>query len=72
MGDENARSDKTALVLGGGIGGIVVANELRRQLASRHRVIVFERTQQHVFAPSLLWLLIGDRQLDFIRTPLSR
>ncbi|MHB8177826.1 MAG: NAD(P)/FAD-dependent oxidoreductase [Vulcanimicrobiaceae bacterium] len=72
MGDENARSGKTALVLGGGIGGIVVANELRRQLASKHRVIVFERTQQHVFAPSLLWLLIGDRQLDFIRTPLSR
>ncbi len=65
-------SGRTALILGGGIGGIVVANELRRRLPRSDRVLVFERVEEHVFAPSLLWLAIGDRAADAIRTPLSR
>ncbi len=63
---------RTALILGGGIGGIVAANELRRRLPRSDRVLVFERADEHVFAPSLLWLAIGDRDARAIRTPLSR
>ena len=63
---------RTALILGGGIGGIVAANELRRRLPRSDRVLVFERAEEHVFAPSLLWLAIGDREASAIRTPLSR
>ncbi len=55
-------SGKTVVVLGGGVGGLVAANELRRQLARDHRVLVVERNLQHAFAPSFLWLMTGDRQ----------
>lgn len=67
-----ARSiDRTVLVLGGGIGGVVAANRLRRLLPRHDRIIVFERGGEHVFAPSLLWLLIGDRDVASIRRPTS-
>jgi sulfide:quinone oxidoreductase len=48
-------------VLGGGVGGLVAANELRRLLPSEHRVVLVERNAQHAFAPSFLWLMTGDR-----------
>ena len=52
---------KTVLILGGGFGGIVAASRLRRTLPREHRVILVEREADHVFAPSLLWLMIGER-----------
>jgi sulfide:quinone oxidoreductase len=55
-------SAKTTVVLGGGVGGLVAANELRRLLSREHRVFLVERNLQHAFAPSFLWLMIGDRQ----------
>jgi hypothetical protein len=52
-GDRNAVADaKTILILGGGVGGQVVANELRRPLPHEHRVIVIDRNLRHAFAPS--------------------
>lgn len=53
---------KTIVILGGGIGGLVAANELRRHLARQHRILLVERNAQHAFAPSFLWLMIGDRR----------
>src|SRR3989304_2198521 len=53
---------KTMLILGGGIGGLVAANELRRLLPNEHRVVLVEKNPQHAFAPSFLWLMTGDRQ----------
>ncbi len=53
---------KTVLVLGGGVGGLVAANELRQRLSDEHRVVVIEKNPQHAFAPSFLWLMTGDRQ----------
>jgi sulfide:quinone oxidoreductase len=53
---------QTIVVLGGGVGGQVVANELRRLLPSAHRVIVIERNLRHAFAPSFLWVMTGDRR----------
>ncbi|MGK2963324.1 MAG: NAD(P)/FAD-dependent oxidoreductase [Gemmatimonadaceae bacterium] len=63
---------KTVLVLGGGVGGIVAANHLRKQLAPADRVVLIDRESQHVFQPSLLWLAIGDRSPSDIQRPLTR
>lgn len=63
---------KTALVLGGGIGGLVAANRLRKLLPARHRVVLVDRERQHVFQPSLLWLAVGDRAPNDIQRPLER
>jgi sulfide:quinone oxidoreductase len=53
---------KTVLVLGGGVGGIVVANALRRQLGPEHRILLVDRRGEYVFAPSLLWVMVGQRR----------
>ena len=50
------------LILGAGVGGQVVANELRRALPNEHRVTVVDRDLRHAFAPSFLWVMTGDRQ----------
>jgi sulfide:quinone oxidoreductase len=55
---------QTIVVLGGGVGGQVVANELRRLVPTPHRVIVIERNRRHAFAPSFLWVMTGDRRSD--------
>lgn len=62
----------TIVVLGGGVGGMVAANEIRRQLPSGHRVVLVEKNPQHAFAPSFLWLMTGDREPDQIRRPVAR
>lgn len=62
---------KTVVILGGGVGGIVAANRLRRALPSPHRVILVEREASHVFAPSLLWLMVGKRTLPAISRSLE-
>ena len=61
---------KTALVLGGGVGGLVAANRLRMVLPKRHRVVLVDRERQHLFQPSLLWLAVGDRTPAQIQRPL--
>jgi sulfide:quinone oxidoreductase len=53
---------KTILILGGGVGGIVTANALRKQLSAEHRIVVVEKNAEHVFNPSLLWVMVGWRQ----------
>jgi sulfide:quinone oxidoreductase len=55
-------SGRTVVVLGGGVGGLVAANELRRLLGREHRVLLVERNLRHAFAPSFLWVMTGDRQ----------
>ena len=62
---------KTIVVLGGGIGGVVAASLLRKRLARTHRVVLVERETQHVFAPSLLWLMTGARRARQISRPLA-
>lgn len=64
-------SGKTILILGGGIGGIVVATELRKKLSKQHRVVVIERLTDHVFPPSLLWVASGDRNAKQISKPVN-
>lgn len=64
-------SGKTVLILGGGIGGIVAATRLRRLLSREHRVVLVEKETDHVFSPSFLWLMIGERDAAQISRPLA-
>ena len=57
----------TILILGAGTGGIVTAKALKKkigQLSKSHpvRIILFEKEEKNVFAPSLLWLMVGKRK----------
>lgn len=65
-------SGKTILILGGGVGGLVVANELRRHLPSDHRIVLIDRQRKHVHNPSLLWLMLGWREPEHIQADLLR
>lgn len=63
---------KTAVILGGGSGGVVAANTLRKLLPREHRIVVIDKEPDHLFAPSLLWLMIGGRSAAQISRPLDR
>ncbi len=63
---------KTILILGGGVGGIVTANALRKQLGADHRVIVVDKRAEYVFTPSLLWVMVGWRRPQQITKDLRR
>lgn len=63
---------QTILILGAGVGGLVAANELRRALPKEHRVVVVDRENSFVFAPSFLWLITGGRTAQKISRPLLR
>jgi len=59
------------LILGGGVGGLVAANYLRKALSKDHRVILVEREPAFAFAPSFLWLMTGGRTAAQISRPLA-
>lgn len=61
---------RTILILGGAIGGIVAARRLRKALPREHRVVMVERETNHLFAPSLPWLMVGLRRPEQISRPL--
>jgi len=60
------------VVLGGGTGGLVAASELRRRLPADHRVVLVDRSEDHVYQPSLLWQMVGERRLSQFTRPLER
>jgi len=62
---------QTVVILGGGVGGLVAANELALRLPSPHRIVLVERSPVHAFAPSFLWLMTGDRQASQITRQVS-
>ena len=53
---------KRVLILGGGVGGIVTANTLQGLLDSKHTISVVDRQVQYVYAPSLIWVMVGWRR----------
>lgn len=57
-------------VLGGGTAGVVAASELRRLLPEEHRVLVVDRRPRHLYEPSLLWVMTGERKVEGISRPL--
>ena len=62
----------SVLVLGGGVGGVVAAKSPRRNLPEQHRLVIVDRERDHLFAPSLLWLMTGRRTARAISRRPSR
>lgn len=62
---------KTICILGGGSGGIVVANKLRKTLGDEHRIVLVDKLSYHLFNPSLLWLMVGWRRPEQMKKDLS-
>ncbi|MFQ5920370.1 MAG: FAD-dependent oxidoreductase, partial [Thermoplasmata archaeon] len=62
----------TIVMLGGGVGGLVAANTLRRRLDRKHKIILVDRQDQHVFTPSFLWMMLGWREPRQITRDLAR
>jgi sulfide:quinone oxidoreductase len=71
LSSEGAAVNRTALVLGAGLGGMVAAQTLRRLLPRSDRVVLVEREERHVFPPSLLWLMVGGRSAEAISRPVD-
>ena len=63
---------QTVLILGGGVGGLVVANLLRRRLGSTHRIILVDRESSFSLAASYLWVMSGARRPEQVSRPLAR
>ncbi|MCG3227417.1 MAG: NAD(P)/FAD-dependent oxidoreductase [Candidatus Heimdallarchaeota archaeon] len=62
---------KKIVILGGGTGGLIVANKLRK-LAKVNDVLLVDKEKNHLFNPSLLWVMTGWRTKNQIQKPLSR
>ncbi len=64
---------KRILILGGGAGGIVAANNLVKHLKGRKdvEITLVDKTGYHLFYPSLLWVMTGTREPEDIMRPLS-
>jgi len=65
----NAR--KQIVILGGGCGGVVAATNLGRKLGADHDVILVDRRAEHIFMPSFLFVMTGQRQPRDISRSLS-
>lgn len=65
-------SGKMVLILGGGVGGLVTATELRWRLPREHKIILVDRESKHLHNPSLLWLMMGWREPEQIQASLGK
>src|SRR3990172_58311 len=63
---------KTVLILGGGTGGAVASNRLRRMLGKEHRVVLVDRSPLYSFAPSYPWVMLGRRDARRITRDLRK
>jgi sulfide:quinone oxidoreductase len=59
-------ADRTVVVLGGGTGGLVAAQRLRRLLDPADRVVLIDRSATYRYAPSFLWVMSGARRPEQI------
>lgn len=62
---------KKIVILGGGAGGLVVANKLRKTLSKNNEIILIDKEKNHLFYPSLLWVLVSRRNKEQIQKPFS-
>ena len=63
---------KTVAILGGGVGGLVAANRLRRLLPREHRVVLVDRNVWHSFAPAFTSVMLGKKVSEQISRDLRR
>lgn len=54
-------SARTAIVLGGGIGGVTAATHLRRLLPPDHRIVLIDKEPTFSLCMANLWLMTGER-----------
>lgn len=64
-------SAQRIVVLGSSFAGMTAALEMRKQLDSRHEIVVLDPHDHFTFIPSLIWLPFGDRDADDITFPLE-
>jgi sulfide:quinone oxidoreductase len=57
------------LVLGGGVGGTIVANLVAKELGDRARVTVVDTTGIHVYQPGFLYVAIGQEHPEALQRP---
>ena len=60
----------TIVILGGGVGGIVTANNLVKLLPQEIDIVLIEKKNHHTFAASYLWLMVNKRTPKQITTSL--
>ncbi len=61
----------TIIILGGGIGGIAASNVLAKKVGKAAKIILIDKQKNHVFPPSFLHLMVGERKPQDIQKPLS-
>jgi sulfide:quinone oxidoreductase len=47
------------VILGGGIGGVLVANYLRKSLNADHQIILIDKSDKHYYQPAFLGVMTG-------------
>jgi sulfide:quinone oxidoreductase len=65
-------SGRRVVVLGGGTGGTMVANRLRRRLSDEAEIDVVDRDDHHVYQPGLLFVPFGLAHVDELVRPRQR
>lgn len=63
--------ERTVLILGGGIGGVAVANALRKRLPRSRRIVLVERERNFTLAASFLWVMTGARSPAQVSRPMD-
>lgn len=66
------KATRTVLVLGGGVGGVVTAVELEKQLGESVRVVLVDRDRRHMFPPAVLRIMTGDQHPEEATSSLER
>lgn len=59
------------VILGAGLGGTIMAYELRQLLGNEHRVSVVNRGSRYSFVPSNPWVAVGWRDRDAVEVDLG-
>ncbi len=62
----------SVLILGGGVGGVVAANSLRKLLPRSDEIVLVDREPTFALAASFLWVMTGARKPDQVSRPLER
>ncbi|MCB1334374.1 MAG: NAD(P)/FAD-dependent oxidoreductase [Roseivivax sp.] len=60
------------VVLGAGLGGVIMAYEVKERLGSKHPVTVINKGSSYSFVPSNPWVAVGWRQKDEIEVDLTK
>ena len=59
------------LILGGGVGGTIVANLVAKEAGDRARITLVDTTGTHVYQPGFLYVAVGQQQASALKRPES-